>query len=255
MKISVIAVCLALFAGSTNAQSYPDRPINMIIAYGAGGGTDLVARMITPFIEKYLGNNAKIVVQNKAGAGGGIGFAELARAPADGYTIGFINTPNLLTIPIERKSTFTWESFDLLGNLVDDPDAFAVLSSSPIKTLKDLADYARANPGKVTVGTTGVGSDDHLAMLKFERATGTKLLHVPFKGASDVRTNVAGGQIMVAAMNVGEVLMYAKAGTPLVLLGQMADKRSGLAPNVPTFNEQGLKVELFAWLGGTQRLA
>jgi tripartite-type tricarboxylate transporter receptor subunit TctC len=249
LRACAFALSFGAWAFNAAAQTYPDRPITMIIAYGAGGGTDLVARVIAPYIEKYLGSNAKIVVQNKAGAGGGIGFAELARSPADGYTIGFINTPNLLTIPIERKSTFSWESFDLLGNLIDDPDAFAVLSSNPIKNLKDLADYARANPGKVTVGTTGVGSDDHLAMLKFERATGTKLLHVPFKGASDVRTNVAGGQIMLAAMNVGEVLLYAKGGTPLVLLGQMAGKRSVLAPNVPTFAEQGLPVELSSLRG------
>ena len=87
--------------------SYPDRPIKMIVAYSAAGATDVMARAMVPFIEKYLGGGAKIVVENRTGAGGAIGFGMLAAAPADGYTIGFINTPNVLTIPIERKSAFT----------------------------------------------------------------------------------------------------------------------------------------------------
>lgn len=248
LKVVLTACCLLGF-GAVSAQQYPDKPITFIVSYGPGGGTDLVARMIAPFIEKYLGNGARIVVVNKPGAGGGIGFSELARAPADGYTIGFLNTPNMLTIPIERKSTFTWESFDLLGNLIDDPDAFAVLEGSPFKTLKELTEYAKANPGKVTVGTTGTGSDDHLAMLMFEKATGTKLSHVPYKGAAEVRGAVASGQIMMAAMNVGEVLQYVKGGTPLVLIGQMANKRSVLAPNIPTFAEQGIKIEMASLRG------
>ncbi|MGE8618560.1 MAG: Bug family tripartite tricarboxylate transporter substrate binding protein, partial [Achromobacter spanius] len=103
-----------LFAGGAQAAGYPEHPINLIVSYGPGGGTDLVARMMAPFLQKYLGNDARIVVLNRPGAGGAIGFTELARAQPDGYTIGLINTPNLLTIPIERKSAFTWQSYDLL---------------------------------------------------------------------------------------------------------------------------------------------
>ncbi|MET0186051.1 MAG: tripartite tricarboxylate transporter substrate binding protein, partial [Achromobacter sp.] len=182
---------------AAHAATYPEHPINLIVSYGPGGGTDLVARMMAPFIQKYLGNGARIVVLNRPGAGGAIGFAEVARAPADGYTIGFVNTPNMLTIPIERKSTFDWKSFDLLGNVVDDPGAFTVLNSSPIKTLAELADYAKKNPGKVTVGTTGTGSDDHLAMLQFQKVSGTQLSHIPYKGAGEVRGAVASGEIMI----------------------------------------------------------
>lgn len=148
--------------GAAQAQgSYPQHPINMIVSYGPGGGTDLTARALAPFIEKYLGNNARIVVLNRPGAGGAIGFSELARAKPDGYTIGFLNTPNLITIPIERKANYHWTDFDLLGNVIDDPDSFAVnTGNSDIKTLDELAAFAKANPGKVTVGTTGIGSDE-----------------------------------------------------------------------------------------------
>lgn len=247
--VGVVFALGALFSGFTYAAPYPEKPINLIVAFAPGGGADLVARLIAPYIEKYLGGGARIVVMNKPGAGGGIAFSEVARSAPDGYTLGLVNTPHILTIPIERKSTFTWESFEFLGNLVDDPDSFAVLDSSPFKTLKDLTEYAKANPGRVTVGTTGEGSDDHLAMLMFEKATGAKLSHVPYKGSSEVRSAIIGGQVAVAAINVGEVLQYAKGGTPLRMLGQMGAKRSSLAPNVPTFKEQGVKAEMTALRG------
>jgi tripartite-type tricarboxylate transporter receptor subunit TctC len=235
---------LAALAWSSGAQAqYPNKPITMIIAYAPGGGTDLVGRLIAPYIEKYLGNNARIIVSNKAGAGGGIGFAELAKSAPDGYTIGFLNTPNLISIPIERQSTFHWKDYDLIGNLIDDPGAFTVHSSSQFKTLKDLVVYAKANPGKVTVGSTGVGSDDHLAMLFFEKAAGVKLTHVPYKGSGETRAALVSGQLVVGAINVGEALAYMKGGSPIRMLGQMSLKRTVLAPDTPTFAEQGYNME------------
>nr|WP_255503143.1 tripartite tricarboxylate transporter substrate binding protein [Cupriavidus sp. UME77] len=239
----------ALAPAPAEAQpaAWPNRPIEMIVAYAPGGGTDLVARLLARHLEKELG--ATIVVQNKPGAGGAIGFAELARATPDGYTIGFINTPNLLTIPIERKTTFTWKSYDLIGNLVDDPGAFTVNQASNIDSLATLVKYARANPGAVTVGTTGVGSDDHLAMLLFEKASGVKMTHVGYKGAGEVRGALAGQQITIGAINVGEALAYQKGGTPLKFLGQMGLSRAVLAPNVSTFREQGYNIELASLRG------
>ncbi|MCZ2496812.1 tripartite tricarboxylate transporter substrate binding protein [Xylophilus sp. Kf1] len=236
-------------AASAAEAAYPARPIEMIVAYAPGGGTDLVARLVARHLEKQLGGTVAVVVQNKPGAGGAIGFAELAKSAADGYTIGFINTPNLLTIPIERKTTFTWRSFDLLGNLVDDPGGFTVFNGNPIDSLAGLAAYAKAHPGEVTVGTTGTGSDDHLAMLLFEKASGTRLNHIPYKGAGEVRAALAGQQLVVGAINVGEALQYQKGGTPMRLLGQMSARRSALAPTVPTFREQGFDIELASLRG------
>ena len=141
----------------------------MIVAYPPGGSTDQTARLLATFLQPELGGNANIVVENRPGAGGDTGFRALATAEPDGYTIGFINTPNVLTIPIERKTRFDWHSYDLLGNVIDDPGNFSVLSDSEIKSLADLAAYAKAHPGEVTVGTSGIGSDDHLAMLAFQR--------------------------------------------------------------------------------------
>ncbi|MET0964087.1 MAG: tripartite tricarboxylate transporter substrate binding protein [Noviherbaspirillum sp.] len=251
-----LAPALALLAGlapgvaaATDATAYPTKPINLIVAYAPGGGSDLVVRLLTPYIEKELGNSARIVVSNKPGAGGAIGFSELARSAPDGYTIGLINTPNVLTIPIERKSTFTWRSFDLLGNIVDDPGNFSVHANNPIKSLEDLARQAKANPGKISVGTTGAGSDDHLAMLLFQKFANVQMIHVPYKGASEVRTAVAGQQIDVAAVNIGEAQQFSRAGTPLRHLGVMSAVRNELAPEVPTFKEQGYDINLVSLRG------
>jgi len=247
--VPALAVCVAAVAPSLAHAAWPEQPVKMIVAYAPGGGTDIIARLMAQYMQKHLGGNASIVVMNRPGAGGGIGFAELAQAQPDGYTIGFINTPNVLTIPIERKSNFHWQNYDLLGNIVDDPGNFSVHADTPIRNLAELVAYAKANPGKVTYGTTGIGSDDHLAALMFERAAGVKMTHVPFKGAAEVHKAIAGKDIMLAAMNIGEALQYQKGGTPLRHLGQMSEKRSNLAPNVPTFKEQGFDVTMASLRG------
>ena len=241
---------LALVAAAVAAHAaYPEQPIKMIVAYAPGGGTDITARLIAPYIAKYLGNNASIVVMNRPGAGGGIGFSEIANAPADGYTIGFINTPNVLTIPIERKVNYHWTGFDLLGNVIDDPGNFSVHNDTPVKNLAELVAYAKANPGKVSYGTTGIGSDDHLAAMMFERAAGVKLTHVPFKGAAEVHQGVVGKQIYMASMNIGEALQYEKGGSPMRNLGQMSGTRTTLAPNLATFKEQGYDIVMASLRG------
>ncbi len=245
----LMAVLSAGLMPGVGHAAYPEAPIKMVVAYAPGGGTDIIARILAQYIQKHLGGNASIVVVNRPGAGGGIGFAELGSAKPDGYTIGFINTPNVLTIPIERKVNFHWQDYDLLSNIVDDPGNFSVHADSPIKNLADLVDYAKAHPGAVTYGTTGIGSDDHLAALMFERAAGVKLTHVPFKGAGEVHNAIAGKQIFLAALNIGEALQYQKGGTPLRNLGQMSEKRSNLDPSLPTFKEQGYNVVMASLRG------
>jgi len=241
-------VLTGLLAGPA-AAAWPDQPINMIIAYAPGGGTDIAARVMIPFIEKYLGEGTKINVINRPGASGDIGFSALATAAPDGYTIGFINTPPVLTTPIERKTAYTWQAYDLLGNIVDDPGTFCVHTDSPYKSLAELAAFAKANPGVVTLGSTGVGSDDHLAMLQFEKSAGVKMNHIPFKGSAETRNAVIGKQIVVAAINVGEALQYLKGGSPIRCLGQMNQTRSTMAPDWPTFKEQGYNFEMASLRG------
>ena len=244
----LLAAALA-FPGAA-AAAYPDKPISMIVAYSPGGGTDLIARQIAPFIEKYLGGGARIIIVHRPGAGGEIGFAAIANAAPDGYTIGFVNTPPLITVPIERTAQFGGpQRFELLGNVIDDPCNFTVHADSEIRDLKGLAAYAKANPGKVTVGSSGVGSDDHLLMLMFERAAGVKMTHVPFKGAADVRTAVLSKQITVGAINIGEAMQSIKGGAPLRNIGQFSPARTTVAPELPTAREQGYDIELSSLRG------
>jgi tripartite-type tricarboxylate transporter receptor subunit TctC len=249
MRRFVAISLISLLAGTASA-AWPDKPITMVVAYSPGGGTDLIARAVQPYLEKYLGGGAKVVIVHRPGAGGEIGFAAIANAAPDGYTIGFVNTPPLMTIPIERTAQFGGpQRFELLGNLIDDPCNFAVHAESEIRNLKDLAAYARANPGRVTVGSSGIGSDDHLLMLLFERAAGVKMTHVPFKGSADVRAALQSRQITVAAINIGEALQAVRGGAPMRNIGQFSPARTNLAPDLPTAREQGFDIELSSLRG------
>jgi tripartite-type tricarboxylate transporter receptor subunit TctC len=248
-KWMLLACSLLGLLPTSGRAAYPELPISMIVAFAPGGGTDLVARALAPYIEKHLGDGARILVVNRPGAGGEIGFGAIASAAPDGYTIGFLNALNVLTIPIERKTAFTWQSFDLLGNVVDDPGSFTVHAESPFKNLADLSAYAKANPDAVSVGTTGAGSAAQIAMLLFQKIAGVQMNHIPFKGAADVRTALAGKQIVVGAVSIGEALQFAKGGAPLRILGQMSLARTALAPDVATFKEQGVGIELASLRG------
>ena len=234
------AVGIFTLAGASFAQAdYPERPITMIVAFSPGGGTDVAARSLAPFIEKYL--DGSITVVNKPGAGGEVGFTAIAQAEPDGYTIGFLNTPNLITIPIERDTRYELENIAPIASVVDDPGGFHVRSESEFETLDELIAYAKENPNAVTFGTTGIGSDDHLAALALQRAAGIELTHVPFPGASAVRAALLGGHISLGVFNMSEAVSFIEEGR-VRPLGQMAEERWPVTPDVPTFREQGYDI-------------
>ena len=133
--------------------------------------------------------------------------------------------------------------------MIDDPCNFAVHADSEIRNLKDLAAYAKANPGKATVGSSGIGSDDHLLMLMFERAAGVKMTHVPFKGAADVRTALLSKQITIGAINIGEAQQSIRGGAPMRNIGQFSPARTTVAPELATAREQGYDIELSSLRG------
>jgi len=230
----------ALMALPAQAQDWrPERSLTMVVAFAAGGGTDLAARTIARFMEKDLGQ--PVVVMNRPGAGGEIGFTELARARPDGHTIGFINTPHIVTLPIERRTRFRLEDFSLIGNIVDDPGGIWVRADSTIRDFAALLAAARAQPESIGYGTTGVGSDDHLAMLALERKSGVRFLHVPFGGSAQVKQNLMSRAIPVAVMNVAEGIAEMRQGV-LRPLAQMGATRWGPLQDVPTLRELGFDV-------------
>jgi len=241
MRTILVASAMAFASASMALAEYPERPIEMIVAFSAGGGTDVAARTLAPFIAKHLGGNASVVVINKPGAGGEIGFTELSQAKPDGYTIGFINSPGFDTIPIQRRARYSLESFMPIANVVQDPYVFAVNPKSEMQTLDDLVAHAAERPGQVTFGTTGPGTGNHLGTVEFQRVADIELRHVPYPGAADVRAAILGGHIDLAIMGVSEAILAVNAGD-LRVLGQMGRKRWEGAPDVPTFAEQGYDV-------------
>lgn len=244
---SLVAVMLVMGAAPKSEAAWPkDQTLTMIVAYAPGGATDIAARLAAVYIEKYLGQS--VAVLNRPGAGGEIGFTSLAESKPDGYTIGFINTPNVLSIPMQRKTRYSLESFIPVAQLMDDPDAFLVLKDSPFNNLADLVKYAKENPNKVSYCTTGIGSDDHIATEMFCQAAGIQMKHVPFDGAGTARTALLGNHVMLGVFNVSEAAEYVSGGQ-IKILGQMAEERQELFPDTPTFKEQGYNVVMASTRG------
>lgn len=220
--------------------AWPDRPITLIVPFPAGAGTDMTGRTIAQCMERFI-PGSKIVVLNRAGASGDIGLAALAQAAPDGYTIGIVNTPGIISIPIERPGRYSLDSFEFIANIVDDPGTISVHGDSTIKSIPDLVAAARSNPGKLTVGTQGVGSAGHISMLLLEQAAKVSLSAVPFQGASPSRTALLGKVIDSSTANMGEAVGF-QAGQPWRILGVMSDVRSPQSPDTPTFREAGYDI-------------
>ena len=229
-----------LGAATPPAAAFPDRPITLVVPFAAGGGTDITARTVGKFLERALGQ--PVVVQNRVGAGGEIGLAAVAESRPDGYTIGIVNTPGVVTIPIERRARFSLDSFDFIAGVVEDPAAIIVLDRSPIRSIADLVAAAKREPGSITLGSAGIGSSGHIAMLLLEQATGASFTNVPFNGISVAVTSMLGGQISGSTINLGEAFAVT-AGQPVRVLGVMAARRMPFAPDLPTFAEAGYPIE------------
>lgn len=229
-------IAAATLGAAAPAFAWPDRPIEIVVGFAAGGGTDITARTLALHLGKALGGS--VVVNNKPGASGAIGLSYVARARPDGYTLGMTNFPGLLTLPIEREAGFTSADFSYLGNLVRDPSAFSVALDSPYKNLADVIAAAKKAPGTISYGSTGAGTDDHLQMVMFEELTGARLLHVPFNGAGPLKNAMLGGHVAVGGLNLGEVMP--QAGKTMRPLAQASAKPSTLATDVPTFKDQGV---------------
>lgn len=235
------AAALAAPALAHAQAAWPgERPIGFIVPFPPGGGTDVMARAMVPYLERHL-PGARFVVLNRPGAGAEIGYTAVATAAPDGYTMGVAITPSLQTITIERQPRYRLEDFFYIGGVVDDPGAFFVAPDSEIRTLRDLAAFARANPDRVAVGTAGIGSDDHLLMMAFQRAANVRMTHVPFQGQAPTITALLGRHITVAAMNIGESMELLRQGQ-VRGLAMAGERRWSVAPDLPTFREAGFDI-------------
>jgi len=241
--ISLILSCFIVMP--TYAADFPTKEVQIIIPYSAGGATDLIFRALAATTGKYLGK--AVVVVNRPGGGGTVGVTEVAGAKPDGYTLLSAITP-LTILPHRVKTTFTYKSFDPVINVVKDPGMFLVKSDSPWKSLKEFLDYAKKNPGMITVGNSGAGGGVHLIALAFETTAGVKFNHIPFAGGGPSVTALLGGHINAVSVSPPEGIEHVKA-EKLRIIALFAEKRFELFPDVQTVKEQGIDFVMGQWRG------
>jgi len=242
------AFACMLAAASAFAQGYPARPIRMLVPFSAGGNVDIVARVVGAKLAADL--RQPFVVENKAGAGGTIGVATLAKSPGDGYTLMMMNQALAYS-----ASLYSDLPYDTLRDLAPiayvgaTPNALVVTNSLPIKTVQEFLAYARANPGRIAYGSAGIGGATHLAVELLQSLTGTKLTHVPYKGAGPALTDLISGQIQAMLVPMPAVMPYLKGGK-LRALATSGASRSPALPGLPTIAEAGVPgYEYTTWFG------
>lgn len=250
MNKLLATACLALAAltgAPAHADTWPDKPVTLLVPFPPGGSTDSVARAIAPKLQEKLGQT--FVVDNKPGATGTIGAGQVKRAPADGYTLlvsslgPFVIAPHLIKpMPYEAL-----KDFDLLTVAVQAPNVLVVPAASPLKTVAEVIAAAKKDPGKLTYASSGNGSSDHLTIELFWLQTGTSGVHVPYKGGAPAIQDLLGGQVEASFQNVNAVIQHINAGK-LRAIAVTGEKRSAVLPNVPTLAESGVKgVDVYSW--------
>jgi len=234
------AIFAAFTAAGVQAQSYPSRPIRLIVPFPPGGSTDTYARILGPRLAEAVGQ--QVVIDNRAGAGGALGAELAAKAPADGYTIWLGQTANLAIGPALRKNNAYDPVRDFAAiTLVQKASSVLVVSpGSPIKSLNDLIGIAKKNPQGVTYGSAGVGTAGHLNGHLVNVAAGIDMTHVPYKGASPAMLDLQGGRITLLATSIGSSAGLIRQGK-IRAVATTGAKRARLLPDVPTAAEQGLK--------------
>jgi tripartite-type tricarboxylate transporter receptor subunit TctC len=238
---------LALAICASSAMAWPDKTVTLVVPFPPGGSTDTLARALGPKMQVKLGQT--VIVDNRAGATGTIGAAQVKRAPADGYTLMVTSLGPLVMAPhlIKGIQYDALKDFDLITVPVQAPNVLVVPAQSPYKTVADVIAAQKAHPGKMSFASSGSGSSDHLTVELFWQQTGTSGLHVPYKGGAPAISDLLGAQVDASFQNVNAVLPHITAGK-LRALAVTGDKRSPVLPNVPTLAEAGVKnVNVYSW--------
>lgn len=234
--VAPLIVCHASMAAST----YPSEPIKLVVPYVAGASTDSLARLVGKSVSDQV--KQTVIVENRAGAGGAIAADHVKRQKPDGYTF-MLTTDGILSVNPNLYKKIGYDSlkdFDPLSIAVAAPLVLAVKIDSPFKTLKDIIDYAKANPNQLTFGSAGVGSSQHMAGELFGDMAGVRITHVPYKGGAPAMNDLLGGHISMMFVQTASAEDLAKAGK-VRILGIGSPKRSPALPNIATFDELGLK--------------
>jgi len=234
---AVVIVALGASGRSLAADDYPARPIRMIVPFVAGGGTDLLARLLVPKLGEALAQ--QIVIDNRGGAGSVVGTQILARSPADGYTLGTLDTAFAINPSLPDKPPYNAErDFTFVAIIATSPSLLVTHPGLKVRTLQELIAAARKAPGKIKFGSAGIGSSSHLTLEMLNAAAKVEILHIPYKGAGAAIADMMGGHADLTTVVPGSVLGQVQAGTmiPLAITGK---KSPPYLPNVPTFAAAG----------------
>ncbi len=239
------AALATLLATPALAQGWrPDRPVELVVGFGPGGGTDIVARLFARHLETRLGQ--PITVVNRPGASSEVGMTYVARSRPDGHVLGLTNMPSFVTVPVERRAQYGLDSFAFIGNIMTDATGMIVKSDSPIRDIPDLIARAKADPEGITISTSGIGTDDHLLVAMLEQATGARFTLVHYNGAPQQRAALMGRQVQVNMVSVGEVMPNPEG---VRFIGHAGDATSRFAPGVPTMKSLGLNLTMYSERG------
>lgn len=220
-------------------QKYPNKPVNVIVAYKAGGGTDVGARILLSEAQSKF--SQPFVVVNKPGADGELGYTELVKAKPDGYTLGFINLPTFVSLPLQRKTQFNKDSIKTIMNHVYDPGVLVVRKDASWDTLEDFIGSAKNNPGKITVSNNGTGASNHIGAAHFAYESKIDITHVPFGGSTDMIAALRGGHVEATVAKISEVGSLIR-NNELKVLATFSKERLKDFKDVPTLSEKGYNV-------------
>jgi len=244
-------VCGALMfalAGAVGAQTYPTKPVRVIISFPPGSSTDIVGRVVTQKLSEYW--NQPVLAENRGGAGGTIGAGVVAKAAPDGYTLLIDSSAHSVSPAIYAKLSYdTLKDFVDIAPLAGQPNVLVTLTTSKIRTVADLVAEAKANPGKINFASAGVGSGTHLNLEKFKLVTGADVTHIPYKGTQEVITDLLGGRVEYYFAPISAALSNIRDGK-LRAIAVSSAKRSSSLPDVPTIAESGVPgFEFTLWFG------
>jgi len=245
---TIVAFVLALLSAGAMAQDrYPTRPIRLLIGFPPGAGMDAVARPYAAKLGELLGQ--PVVVENRPGAGGAVSNAAIAHAPADGYTLGFGSNGDMVIVPLLIKVDYDPATSFTPISLVSREEGFVLLAHPTFapSNLAELVALAKENPGGVQFGSGGVGLPHHIAMEQFKRLARIDMVHVPYKGAGPMTSDIVGGNLMLGIGNVTALPLI--RGGKLKALAVTASRRIPALAEVPTFSEQGYAIEASGWFG------
>jgi tripartite-type tricarboxylate transporter receptor subunit TctC len=235
LRLAAGAASLPCMPGIANAQAYPSRPVRIIVGFAAGGGNDLLARLIGQWLSERFGQ--QFVVENRPGAGGNIATEAAARAAADGYTLLLIGPQNAINATLYDKLSFSFlRDIAPLASISREANLMAVNPSLPASTVSEFIAYAKANPGKINMASAGVGSAGHVAGELFKMMTGLTLAHVPYRGLAPALTDLIGGQVELCFANLPGSIEHVRSGK-LRALGVTTAVRSQVVPQVPALAE------------------